>query len=65
MHIQQIVTAENVVIAAAYLGISYTILSGLTRMDQLRTNRLGTATGLIFRRVRCTTAGTASTCCCH
>jgi hypothetical protein len=48
MHIWQIVTAENVVIAAAYLGISYAILSGLTRTDQLRTNKLGTATGLIF-----------------
>jgi hypothetical protein len=44
----QIVTAENLVVAFAYFGISYIILSGLMRTGQLRTNTLGLATGLIF-----------------
>jgi hypothetical protein len=48
MELWQIITAENLVIAAAYTGISYIILSRLLRTGQLRTNRLGLATGLIF-----------------
>jgi hypothetical protein len=48
MHIWEMVTAENLVTAAAYLGISYLILSGLSSTNQLRTNKPGTATGLIF-----------------
>jgi hypothetical protein len=48
MHIWQIVTAENLVVSVAYFGIAYVILSGLSRTGQLRTNKLGTATGLIF-----------------
>jgi hypothetical protein len=46
--IWQIVTLENLVVAAAYLGISYIILSGLLRTGQLGSNKLGLATGLIF-----------------
>jgi hypothetical protein len=42
------VTAENLVIAAAYFGISYIIMSGLAKTGQLRSNKLGLATGLIF-----------------
>jgi hypothetical protein len=48
MHIWQIVTIENLVVAVAYFGISYIILSGLSRTGQFRSNKLGTATGLIF-----------------
>jgi hypothetical protein len=48
LKIWQIVTVENLVVAAAYFGISYVILSGLLRTGQLRSNRLGLATGLIF-----------------
>lgn len=44
----QLVTAANLVIAAAYLTISFIILRGLTTSGQLRNNRLGLATGLIF-----------------
>jgi hypothetical protein len=48
MRIWQIVTAENLVVAFAYFSISYIILSGLMQTGQLRTNKLGFATGLIF-----------------
>jgi hypothetical protein len=48
MHIWQIVTVENLVVAFAYSAISFAILSGLSTTGQLRTNKLGTATGLIF-----------------
>jgi hypothetical protein len=48
MHIWQIVTAENLIVGFAYSAISYVILSGLARTGQLRTNKLGAATGLIF-----------------
>jgi hypothetical protein len=48
MHTWQIVTIENLVVGAAYTAISYVILSGLVSTGQLRTNKLGFATGLIF-----------------
>ena len=38
----------NLVIAAAYLGITFAILRPLFATDQWRTNRLGTATTAIF-----------------
>jgi hypothetical protein len=44
----QIVTAANLAIAAAYFAISGIILRGLVQTGQLRRNRLGLATGLIF-----------------
>jgi hypothetical protein len=44
----QIVTLANLVTAAAYLVICWLITSGLVRTGQLRTNRLGAATALIF-----------------
>jgi hypothetical protein len=44
----QIVTAANLVIGAAYLTIAWIIASGLARTGQLRTNKLGVATALIF-----------------
>jgi hypothetical protein len=44
----QLVTAANLVTAAAYGAIGYLIFSGLLAGGQLRTNRLGFATGLIF-----------------
>jgi hypothetical protein len=44
----QLVTAANLITAAAYSTISYLIFSGLLATNQLRTNRLGFATGLIF-----------------
>jgi hypothetical protein len=48
MRVWQLVTAENLITAGAYLAISYIILSGLSRTGQLRSNKLGLATGLIF-----------------
>ena len=44
----QIGTVANVVVAIAYLGIATAIFRPLARAGQLTTNRLGTATGLIF-----------------
>jgi hypothetical protein len=44
----QIVTIANLGIAAAYFGISFFIFSGLLSTDQMWSNRLATATGLIF-----------------
>ena len=44
----QVVTAANVVVAAAYLAISWFIGSGLVRTGQLRRNTLGVATAAIF-----------------
>jgi hypothetical protein len=44
----QIVTVANLVTGGAYLAISWIIASGLVATDQLRTNRLGAATALIF-----------------
>jgi hypothetical protein len=46
--IWQVVTAANLGIAAAYFAISWIIFSGLTATDQLWSNRLATATALIF-----------------
>lgn len=44
----QFVTAANAVVAAVYLTIGYLIVSGLLATGQLRSNRLGFATALIF-----------------
>jgi hypothetical protein len=48
MELWHVLTVENLVVGAAYLAISYIILSGLIGTGQLQTNRLGLATGLIF-----------------
>jgi hypothetical protein len=44
----QISAAANGVIGIAYLVIAYIILGGLIRTNQLTSNKLGLATGLIF-----------------
>jgi hypothetical protein len=44
----QLVLAASAVTAAAYATIAYLIVSGLVASEQLRTNRLAVATGLIF-----------------
>ncbi len=44
----QIGATANVVVALAYFAISATILRGLARSNQLGSNRLATATGVIF-----------------
>jgi hypothetical protein len=44
----QLVMAADFVLAAAYAVIAYLIVSGLVATSQLRDNRLGVATGLIF-----------------
>jgi len=44
----QLVTAADLVAACAYLAIGYLVAAPLTRSGQLRTNRLGAATALIF-----------------
>ena len=44
----QIVTAANLVVGVTYLAIAYIIGSGLIKTGQVTTNRLGTATALIF-----------------
>ena len=44
----QTVTVANVAISIAYFAISWIIFSGLRATDQLWTNRLATATSLIF-----------------
>lgn len=44
----QIVTAANLVLGGAYLAIAWIIGSGLARTGQIRTNKLGLATALIF-----------------
>ena len=44
----QIVTAANVVVAFAYFSISFIVARGLTLTGQLRSNKLGAATALIF-----------------
>jgi hypothetical protein len=44
----QLSTAANLTIGVAYLAIAYIIISGLSRTQQLSTNKLGLATGLIF-----------------
>jgi hypothetical protein len=44
----EVVTAANAVVALAYLSIAWIVLSGLAKTGQLRANKLGLATGLIF-----------------
>ena len=44
----QLVALANAIVAVAYFAISWIIFSGLIRTGQLRKNRLGLATGLIF-----------------
>jgi hypothetical protein len=44
----EISAAANAVIGVAYLVIAYIILGGLIRTNQLTSNKLGLATGLIF-----------------
>jgi hypothetical protein len=44
----QLSAAANGVIGIAYLVIAYIILGGLIRTHQLKSNKLGLATGLIF-----------------
>jgi hypothetical protein len=44
----EISAAANAVIGIAYLIIAYIILGGLIRTNQLTSNKLGLATGLIF-----------------
>ena len=44
----QIGIAVNATVAVAYAAIAWAVLGGLARTGTLRTNRMGTATGLIF-----------------
>ena len=44
----EISAAANAVIGIAYLVIAYIIIGGLVRTNQLTSNKLGLATGLIF-----------------
>ena len=44
----QVVTGANLVVAAAYFAIAWIVATGLVRTGQLRSNRLGAATALIF-----------------
>lgn len=44
----EIGAAANAIVAVAYFAIAYVILSPLVRTGQVRENRLGTATALIF-----------------
>ena len=44
----QLVAIANAIVAVAYFSISWIIFSGLVRTGQLRKNRLGLATALIF-----------------
>ena len=44
----QVVTAANVVIMLAYLGISGLVMTGLIKTNQVRTNPLALATSAIF-----------------
>ncbi len=44
----QLVMAANLAAAGAYAVIAYVLVSGLVSSDQLRSNRLGAATALIF-----------------
>ena len=48
MELWHVLTVENLIVGAAYLAISYIILSGLIRTGQVTSNKLGLATGLIF-----------------
>ena len=44
----QLSATANAVIGIAYLAIAYIIIGGLVRTNQLTSNKLGLATGLIF-----------------
>jgi hypothetical protein len=44
----QVVTGANLVVAAVYFAIATIIVRGLVQTGQLRRNKLGVATGLIF-----------------
>ena len=44
----QVVTAANGVVAVVYFAIARSVVLGLVRTGQLRKNKLGTATALIF-----------------
>jgi hypothetical protein len=44
----QVVTAANAVVAVVYFAIARSVVLGLVRTGQLRKNKLGTATALIF-----------------
>ena len=44
----EVSAAANAVIGIAYLAIAYIIIGGLVRTNQLTSNKLGLATGLIF-----------------
>jgi diguanylate cyclase (GGDEF)-like protein/PAS domain S-box-containing protein len=46
--VQTLGIAANLIIACAYFAISFLVLNGLRRGGQLRSNRLGLATGAIF-----------------
>ena len=48
MEAWQVVAAANAVVAVAYLAISRAIIIPLARERELRSNKLGTATALIF-----------------
>jgi signal transduction histidine kinase len=48
MKLWEIVAAANAVVAVAYFSIAWIIGSGLVRTQQLRSNKLGAATALIF-----------------
>jgi hypothetical protein len=48
MKLWEVVSAANAVVAVAYFSIAWIIASRLVRTEQLRSNKLGTATALIF-----------------
>lgn len=48
MTVWQVAVGGNLLIGVAYGAIAYLVLRGLGRTGQLRANRLGLATGLIF-----------------
>lgn len=48
MHLWQVAAGANGLVAVAYLGISAAVFVPLVEARQLRSNRLGLATGLIF-----------------
>jgi hypothetical protein len=48
MKVWEVVTAANIVVAGAYFAIAWFISSGLVKTGQLRSNKLGLATALIF-----------------
>lgn len=48
MHAWEIAALANAITAVAYLGISRAIIMPLARAQEIRTNKLGSATALIF-----------------